>query len=146
MKKMFTLRGKSDCGKTSKVKGIAQWLLFTYPHAIDFDIDFSQQEIWGMIQINNLQIGFVSAGDTLECVKGVTSLLKKYPDIDIIINTCRTKGAGYRYIETNFNYSRDWLGQYINIEKFADSNSSQVSQRDNKIYNEVIAWLIGIGK
>lgn len=146
MKKMFTLRGKDRCGKTSKVRGIAQWILHTYPQAILYDIDFNQTEIWGIIEIGKLKIGFNSAGDTEELVQWADDLLKKYPNIDIMLNTCRTKGAGYQYIENTYNYANGWLGTYIGVEKLTNPNSPLVAQRDARIYSEIITWLIGIEK
>lgn len=146
MKKMFTLRGVSQCGKTSKVRGVAQWLLHTYPNAVLCDIDFIKTEIWGVIEIGRLKIGFNSAGDTEEIVQWADDLLRKYPDIDILINTCRTRGAGYQHIENTYNYANGWIGKYIDVQKFDPPTPSLIAQRDARIYEEIITWLIGVEK
>ena len=146
MKKMFTLRGVSHCGKSSKVKDIANWILANYPHAINHGIDFTKGDILGILQINKLKIGFVSAGDDLDCVLGNDSILEIDGTIDIIVNTCRTKGVSRKHLADNYNFSTGWLIKNIFVTKYDPPNPSLESIRDLKIMEELKSWLTGLEK
>mgnify|MGYP003088509703 CR=1 FL=1 len=144
MKKMFTLRGASSCGKSSKIKVIAKWIINSYTPIIS-KIDFNDSDILGVLQVGKLKIGFVSAGDNKECVMGADKILQENPDIDIIINCCRTKGETYQYIKSKY-YDKGWIGKYIDVEKFEANEITKQQQRDNKIIEEIKSWLLGIEK
>lgn len=148
MKKMFTLRGVSGCGKSTKVKIIADWIINQYPHYVNVnnEIDLKKTDICGVLQINNLKIGFNSAGDNLTCVLGSDNLMNKYPDIDILINTCRTKGSTRKYLEKNYNFSNGWLVKYIYVQKFNPTNPINEQARDQLIIDELKTWLMGLEK
>ncbi|WP_333660974.1 hypothetical protein [Chishuiella changwenlii] len=145
---MFTLRGVSNCGKSSKVKDIADWIINTYPQHININnsINLNKGDIKGILQINNLKIGFNSSGDDISCVLNNDDLLNNYPDIDILINSSRTKGATRNHLEKNYNYSTGWLVKYIYVQKFNPSNLNQEQTRDNLILDELKSWLIGLEK
>lgn len=144
---MFTLRGVSNTGKTTKVKQIAQWVIDNYPVTNPHNIDTTKGEILGILKVNKLSIGFISAGDDLKQVKKVEELLNKEDiEIDIIINACRTRGAGRRYLEHHFNRKTGWLTTNIYIEKFNASNINQQSIRDKQIIDELKSWLTGLEK
>ena len=144
MKKMFTLRGASSCGKSSKIKVIAKWIITNYTPIIS-KIDFNDSDILGVLQVGKLKIGFVSAGDNKECVMGADKILQENPDIDIIINCCRTKGETYQYIKSKY-YDKGWIGKYIDVEKFDANDNKKQKQRDDKIIEEIKSWLLGIEK
>ncbi|WP_315016677.1 hypothetical protein [Capnocytophaga leadbetteri] len=144
MKKMFTLRGASSCGKSSKIKVIAKWIINNYTPIIS-KIDFNDSDILGVLQVGKLKIGFVSAGDNKECVMGADKILQENPDIDIIINCCRTKGETYQYIKSKY-YDKGWIGKYIDVEKFDANDNKKQKQRDDKIIEEIKSWLLGIEK
>jgi len=146
MKKMFTLRGVSECGKSTKVKAIAQWIINNYPHAINHGIDLTKRDISGVLEINKLKIGLISAGDDLPCVLGNERVLNNYPGMDILVNTCRTKGITRRYLEKNYNFSSGWLVKNIFVQKFNPANSLKESSRDNLILDELKCWLTGLEK
>ncbi|WP_433811438.1 hypothetical protein [Flavobacterium johnsoniae] len=146
MKKMFTLRGVSNCGKSSKVKDIANWILANYPHAINHGIDFTKGDISGVLEVNKVKIGFVAAGDDLSCVLGNDYILDVHNDIDIIINSCRTKGNPRKHLEVNYNFSTGWLVKNIFVTKYEPSNPSIESIRDLKIMEELKSWLTGLEK
>ena len=148
MKKMFTLKGVSNCGKSSKVKETAEWVMNNYPHHqnINNSINLTKGDIRGVLQVNNLKIAFNSAGDDLDCVLGNDDLLNLYPDIDILVNTCRTKGATRIHLDKNFNYSTGWLVKKIYVNKFNPSNQPQEQARDLLILDELKAWLTGLEK
>ncbi|WP_417430296.1 hypothetical protein [Halpernia sp.] len=153
MKKLFTLRGVSNTGKSTKVKLIAEWININYS-AINHGIDFSKHDIIGVLQINKLKIGFVSAGDDLNQVKQIEKLLSLHKndennpgsDIDIIINTCRTKGAGRKYLENNFNHSKGWVSKNIFVERINPASTVLQAARDNRILDELKTWLTGVEK
>ena len=144
MKKMFTLRGASSCGKSPKIKVIAKWIINNYTPIIS-KIDFNDSDILGVLQVGKLKIGFVSAGDNKECVMGADKILQENPDIDIIINCCRTKGETYQYIKSKY-YDKGWIGKYIDVEKFDANDNKKQKQRDDKIIEEIKSWLLGIEK
>ena len=144
MKKMFTLRGASSCVKSSKIKVIAKWIINNYTPIIS-KIDFNDSDILGVLQVGKLKIGFVSAGDNKECVMGADKILQENPDIDIIINCCRTKGETYQYIKSKY-YDKGWIGKYIDVEKFDANDNKKQKQRDDKIIEEIKSWLLGIEK
>ncbi len=145
MKKMFTLKGVDECGKSSKIKDFATWIITNYTH-INHGIDLTKGDIFGVLEINKLKIGFVSAGDNLaEIIKNDT-LLTKFPDVDILINTCRTKGKARRHLKNNYNSSTNWLVKYINVEKFNPSNSVLEHTRDIRILTELKTWITGLEK
>lgn len=143
---MFTLRGVSNCGKSSKVRNIADWIIGYYPHAMNHGIDFTKGDIFGVLQIHNLMIGFVAADDDLPCVLKNDSLLDVYPDIDIIINTCRTRGKSRKHLAFNYNFSKGWLVKNILVTKYDPSNPLLESSRDLKIMDELKSWLTGLEK
>jgi len=143
---MFTLRGVSHCGKSSKVKDIANWILANYPHTVNHGIDFTKGDILGVLQINKLKIGFVSAGDDLSCVLGNDSLLEIDGNIDIIVNTCRTRGKARKHLADNYNFSTGWLIKNIFVTKYSPSSPSLESIRDIQITNELKSWLTGLEK
>ena len=145
MKKMFTLRGASSCGKSSKIKVIAKWIINNYTPIIS-KIDFNDSDILGVLQVGKLKIGFVSAGDNKECVMGADKILQENPDIDIIINCCRTKGETYQYINSRYSYNNGWIGKYIDIERYEANEKIKQQQRDNRIIEEIKSWLLGIEK
>ena len=142
---MFTLKGVSSCGKSSKIKAIAEWIEDNY-HPKVLGIDFNDRDILGVLQVGKLKIGFVGAGDNEECVKGADKILQQYPDIDIIINCCRTRGKTYQYINSTYSYNNGWIGKYIDVEKFKANEVTKQQQRDNKIIEEIKSWLLGIEK
>lgn len=146
MKKMFTLRGVSGCGKSTKVKGIAAWVLSNYPHAINYGMDLTKGDIKGILEINKLKIGFVSAGDDLSCVLGNDDLVSNYPDIDILINTSRTRQSTRRHLNHKYNFSTGWLVKNIYVEKFNPSSSQLEMTRDLLIMSELKSWLTGLEK
>ena len=145
MKKMFTLKGVSSCGKSSKIKAIAEWIRDNYNPKV-LGINFNDWDILGVLQVGKLKIGFVSAGDNKECVMGADKILQENPDIDIIINCCRTKGETYQYINSKYNYNNGWIGKYIDVEKFDANEVTKQQQRDDKIIEEIKSWLLGIEK
>jgi hypothetical protein len=146
MRKMFTLRGVSNCGKSSKVRDIANWILANYPHAVNHGIDFTQGDILGVLQINKLKIGFVAAGDDLACVLNNDEILEVHKDVDIIVNTCRTKGKPRKHLEINYNFSTGWLVKNIFVTKYEPSSPSIERIRDSKILDELKSWLTGLEK
>lgn len=153
MKKMFTLRGVSNTGKTTKVKQIAEWIIDNYPVTNPHTIDTTKGEIVGVLEVNKLRIGFNSSGDDLAQVKKVEKLLannksedQNKDDIDIIINTCRTRGAGRKYLENNFNKKKGWVLTNIYIQKFKTSEMAEQSLRDSLIFDELKSWLTGLEK
>lgn len=147
MKKMFTLRGVSNTGKTTKVKQIAQWVIDNYPVTNPHNIDITKDEILGTLQINKLRIGFISAGDDLGQVKRIEKLLEENDDdIDIVINACRTRGAGRKYLEQNFNRKIGWLTTNIYVEKLNSLLINQMPARDTQIIDELKTWLTGLEK
>lgn len=142
---MFTLRGVSESGKSSKIRDIAIWILNNYPHATH-NINFALGDISGCIEINKLKIGLVAAGDDLECVSINGDLLQKIPDIDILINTSRTKGCTRNYLETNYNRSTGWLRVNIFVTHYSPTNPSLESIRDAQILDELKTWITGLEK
>ena len=138
MKKMFTLRGASSCGKSSKIKAIAEWIRDNYSPIV-LGINFNDLDILGVLQVGKLKIGE-------ECVKGADEILQQYPDIDIIINCCRTKGETYQYINSTYSYNNGWIGKDIYVEKFDANDNKRQKQRDDKIIEEIKSWLLGIEK
>lgn len=147
MKKMFTLRGVSNTGKTTKVKQIAQWVIDNYPVRNPHNIHITQGEILGTLQVNKLRIGFISAGDDLAQVKKIEKLLKENDNnIDIVINACRTRGAGRKYLEQNFNRKTGWLTTNIYVEKLNSLVINQIPARDSQIIDELKTWLTGLEK
>ncbi|MFS4474363.1 hypothetical protein [Chryseobacterium sp. T20] len=147
MKKMFTLRGVSNTGKTTKVKQIAQWVIDNYPITNPHNVDITKDEILGTLQINKLRIGFLSAGDDLAQVKKIEKLLEENDDdIDIVINACRTRGAGRKYLEQNFNRKTGWLTTNIYVEKLNSLLINQIPARDAQIIDELKTWLTGLEK
>ena len=145
MKKMFTLKGVSSCGKSSKIKAIAEWIRDNYNPKV-LGIDFNDWDILGVLQVGKLKIGFVGAGDNEECVKGADEILQQYPDIDIIINCCRTKGETYQYINSTYSYDNGWIGKYIDVERYEVNEEIEQEQRDNRVIEEIKTWLLGIEK
>lgn len=148
MKRMFTLRGVSNCGKSTKIKDIAQWIMQKYPHCININnkVDLTNGDILGVLQINTLKIGFNSAGDDRRCVLLIDDLLNQYPDIDILINSSRTKGITRQHLEQNYNKNTGWLVQNVFVEKFYPSSPTLESIRDNQILQELKSWLTGLEK
>lgn len=147
MKKMFTLRGVSDTGKTTKVKQIAQWVINNYSVTNPHNIDTTKREIIGVLEVNKLRIGFISAGDDLAQVKKVEQLISENEsDIDIIVNACRTRGAGRRYLENNFNKKNGWLSVNIYVKPLNASQAAQQISRDIEIIDELKSWLTGLEK
>ena len=130
--------------KSSKIKVIAKWIINNYTPIIS-KIDFNDSDILGVLQVGKLKIGFVSAGDNKECVMGADKILQENPDIDIIINCCRTKGETYQYIKSKY-YDKGWIGKYIDVEKFDANDNKKQKQRDDKIIEEIKSWLLGIEK
>lgn len=146
MKKMFTLRGVGSCGKTTKIKEIAKWILSSYPHAENHGLNFNKKDVNGFIEVNKLKIGFVSAGDNLKEVSNNDILINKFPDIDIIINACRTRGKGRKYLEKNYNSDNGWLVKNIFVKKITPFNQSELDERDAAIIEELRGWLTGLEK
>ncbi|MFK8274965.1 hypothetical protein ACI76Y_04695 [Capnocytophaga cynodegmi] len=145
IRRMFTLKGASCSGKSTKIKEIAKWIQENYS-AINIDkIDFdSNEDILGILQVNNLKIGFVSAGDNLDCVKGADTLLQKDEDIDIILNCCRSRGETYQYINSNYSYQKGWIGKYIYVNRFNEIQKQR--ERDKRVIEELKCWLMGLEK
>lgn len=143
---MFTLRGVSNTGKTTKIKQIAQWVIDNYSVTKPHQIDTKQGEILGILEVNKLRLGFVSAGDDLVHVKKVEQLLnnKDGDAVDIIINACRTRGAGRRYLENNFNKRNGWLIVNIYIKQLDALDIAEQSSRDVEVLDELKSWLTGL--
>lgn len=141
MKKMFTLRGVSECGKSTKVKDIATWILANYPHTINHGVDLTLDDIIGVLEVHKLKIGFLSTGDDYSCIICNDDLLDKYPDLDILVNTSRTKGATRQHLEHGFNYKTGWLVKNLYVEKFYPSNPSLEGKRDALILDELKSGL-----
>ena len=119
---MFTLKGVDECGKSEKIKDLANWIITNYPHHINHGVNTANGDIFGVLEINKLKIGFVSAGDNLKEVLRNDELLDKFPDIDILINSCRTKGPSRTHFKNNYHYCTNWLTNFIIIQKFKPTN------------------------
>ena len=146
MKKMFTLKGVEKCGKSSKIKDFAIWIITNYPNHINHGINTSNGDIFGVLEINKLKIGFVSAGDNLKEVLRNDELLSNVPDVDILINSCRTREKSRNHILNNYNYSTNWLAKFINVQKFNPSNPTLELSRDSRIQTELQTWITGLEK
>ncbi|MNK34415.1 hypothetical protein D3C87_529210 [compost metagenome] len=146
MKKMFTLRGVSGCGKSTKVKDLASWVLSNYPHTINHGVNLTLGDIVGVLQINKLKIGFVSCGDDYNCIIHNDNLVVQHPDLDILVNACRTKGITRQHLEQNYNFPNGWLVKNIYVQRFYPSNPQLETSRDLLIINELKAWLTGLEK
>jgi len=134
MKKVFTLRGTSKCGKTTKIKKIAEWLLDNYFVEGDFtDIDFKRKDMYGIIEIQGLIFAFVGAGDSLDHVKKLNDLIIKHKDktIDIVVNSCHN-GRGREYIVSNYQ-DQGWDVTFIEVQKLKDPTQKEIENRDNPI-------------
>lgn len=145
MKRMITLRGVSECGKSTKVKQLAHWIINNYTHT-NLGVDLTNEDINGVLQIGKVKIGFNSAGDDYECICGNDSLINKYSDIDILINTSRTKGVTRRHLESHYNERNSWLVHNIFVNKILPSNSVLENQRDTYIMDKVISLITGLDK
>jgi len=143
---MFTLRGVSYCGKSTKVKDLAAWISTNYPKVINTGVNLMAGDIHGVLQIGKLKIGFVSAGDDFSCIAVNDDLIATDPDIDIIINTCRTKGKTRQHLERNYNFSTGWLVRNIYVQKINPSNPTLEASRDALIMDELKTWLTGLEK
>lgn len=110
------------------------------------EVDLTNGDILGVLQINTLKIGFNSAGDDRRCALLNDDLLNQYPDIDILINSSRTKSITRRHLEQNYNKNTGWLVQNIFVEKFYPSNPVLELMRDNQIIQELQSWLTGLEK
>ncbi len=146
MNKMFTLRGVSKSGKSDKVKRIADHIISNYPTVINFGIDTSKGDIHGVLQMKKFKIGLVSAGDDFSCVSEIERLIKIHNDIDLVINTCRTKGITRKYLHDNYNYSSGWLVKNIYVERYDPFDSVSQGNRDIRILDELKSWIIGLEK
>ncbi len=145
MRKIFTLRGVGGSGKTTNIKNIAAWIISNYT-VINHNIDLSRKDIFGVLEINKLKIGFVSSGDNLSEVLKNDELLKQFPDIDILVNACRTRGTGRRFLHSNYNFATGWLTKNIFVEKYPTKTDPYIATRDLRIHLELQTWLIGLEK
>ncbi len=144
-KKIFVLKGTGNCGKTSKINTIANWIIDNYKISNTVGLDKANLGVDtnGILTIGKLKIGINSAGDDLWQVKKIDALAS---EVDILICSCRTKGAGRAHIINNYNYSKGWLCKFISIEKYAATNTSAQASRDLLKVEELKAWLIGLEK
>ncbi|WP_231388316.1 hypothetical protein [Sphingobacterium hungaricum] len=142
---MITLRGVSECGKSTKVKQLAEWIINNYSHT-NLGVNITNGDINGVLIIGKVKIGFNSAGDDFECVSGNDSLIINYPDIDILINTSRTKGITRRHLEFHYNESNGWLVHNIFVNKLIPSNTVLENQRDRYIMDKLISLITGLDK
>lgn len=146
---MFTLKGKSNAGKTTLIKKIAQWIIDNYPvvnNTLPSPLPgkksngVDEEDIIGKLQIGNLVIGFNSAGDNLDECEKIEKLISENEEegnvgLNIIINACRTKGSTREYIDT-FVKNNKIIHKYIDI----DTNNRV------RIEDELKSWLIGLEK
>lgn len=149
MKKIFILKGGNDCGKTTKINLVAEWIIKTYsiPNTIGLDITNYEKDTLGVLTIGKLKIGINSAGDTESEVKRIDRLMKMTDEyLDIIICACRTRGKGRKYIIDNYNYPKGWLQKFINIEKFPKTDIANQTARDIRKMIELKTWLTGLEK
>lgn len=149
MKKIFILKGNDNTGKTQKIKQIANWIITDYSVAntIGLDMTNSKKDVYGVLTINKLKIGFNSAGDNLDEVIKIDDLVKQFDnDIDIIICACRTKGGSYQHLYKNDIRPKGWLDMYLNVEEYSKTDVVNQSARDVRIITELKAWLIGLEK
>jgi hypothetical protein len=149
MKKIFILKGGNDCGKTTKINLLAEWIISSYsiPNTIGLDVTNYRKDTLGVLTIGKLKIGINSAGDNEGEVKRLDGLINNSNnDIDIIICACRTRGKGRQYLNNNYNYSNGWLQKFINIEKFPKVDVTNQTARDIRKIDELKTWLIGLEK
>ena len=149
MKKIFILKGKGNTAKTTKINKIAQWIIDTYhcPNTIGLNTTDFEIDTLGVLNIGKLSIGINSSGDNLYEVQKIKELKGDEDNFpDIIICACRTKGAGFRYIRDNFNYSTGWLSVFINVEEFISTDIKSQTIRDSRIDDELKTWLVGLPK
>lgn len=148
MKKIFILKGVSNTGKTTKINLIAEWIINTYaiPNTIGLDSTNYEINTWGVLTIGNLKIGINSAGDNETEILKVDQLVNQFPDVDIIICACRTKGITYQHLYKNYIRRNGWLDTYIHVEEYQSSNLASQTARDTRILNELRTWLIGLPK
>lgn len=148
MKKIFILKGVSNTGKTTKINQVAEWIITTYsvPNTIGLDITNYEINTWGVLTIGNLVIGFNSAGDNLNEIKKVDKIVRDFPNVDIIICACRTKGITYQHLYKNYIRRNGWLDTYINVDELLPTDIVNQQIRDNRIVRELETWLIGLEK
>lgn len=148
MKKIIILKGVSDTGKTTKINQIADWIINRYSilNTIGLDTTNFQKNTWGVLTIGLLKIGFNSSGDNEHEILKVDTIINNYPDVDIIICACRTKGITYQHLYKNYTRQNGWLDIYINVEEFSKSDVVNQGARDTRILTELRTWLIGLQK
>lgn len=149
MKKIFILKGGENTNKTTIINTVAEWIINNYgiPNTIGLDSSNLKKDTFGVLQVGKLNIGFNSAGDTLDEVKKIDKLNNLNDnDIDIIVCACRTKGKGRTYLLNNYNYSNAWLLKFINSERYPLADTLNQSIRNTRKIDELKTWLIGLEK
>ncbi|MBW3519868.1 hypothetical protein [Flavobacterium sp. NKUCC04_CG] len=148
MRKMLTFKGVAKSGKSTKVKNVANWVIEKYsPLDNDIiDLNFSRVDILGIIKTADFVIGFISAGDTAGQVKQVDKLIDSYPEINVIINSCRTRGEGHNHIKLEYSDKDDWQVDFIEVQHFAEGEIEKQLNRDKEILEYVKMQLINIVK
>lgn len=114
--------------------------------SIGLDITNYEMNTWEILTIGKLKIGINSAGDNETEILKVDKLVNQFPDVDIILCTCRTKGITYQHLYKNYNRNKDWLDTYLYVEQYVKSNTVSQNIRDTRIIDELQTWLIGLEK
>ena len=148
MKKIFIVKGISNCGKSTIINQVIDWVLqnYTNQNTIQFEPKKKPEnefDRFGIIQINKLKIGFISEGDTYDHVK---MRLKQFDELncDIIVCASRTRESSYKAVWEFLNLHN--LTRLTYLHRFIDVYFPANDAQTILAVKEIQTWLTGLEK
>lgn len=149
MKKIFIVKGISNCGKSTIINLVIDWVLQNYPNnqnSIQFEpkiLPENEFDRFGIIQVNKLKVGFVSEGDTYDHVKMRLALFHEL-NCDIIVCASRTRLSSYTAVWEFLNLHN--LTRLTYLHRFIDVYFPANDAQTILAVEEIQTWLTGLEK
>lgn len=126
MKKIITVKGKANVGKTTSIKKTYKWIISNYPYKTISPNTWGEDDIKTIIEVDGFKIGICSAGDEGSSVKEYMNEFEQ-TKCDIIICACRTKGKTFQTIESY--WEKGYLINYIIVNEISDKTYDEIKRR-----------------
>ncbi|KIX19892.1 hypothetical protein SY27_15275 [Flavobacterium sp. 316] len=143
MKKILIVKGVSNTGKTTIINEVIDWVIDNYTNTNTITLEWNGVDRFGLIQVGNFRIGFISEGDTYDHVKKRLNEMHNL-DCDVIVCACRTRLSSYSAVWefiNLYNASRlTYLHRFIDVSLPANITQTALT------VEELETWLTGLEK
>lgn len=147
MRKIFAVRGVADSGKSTMLLSLITQIRnqyrgrFTILHEEDLVNVNGVQDVFLIVEIQGIRIGFFTEGDWFHKTRDALLIMEEF-DCQIMIFSCRTRMSSFRAIE-EFVDSRN-INQVNIYRTYINATPPANDMQQNQILRELNLLLLGI--